>query len=170
MPRVINYIEVSRKIRRYYVSHVNSVTYTSFAKDMKPYLNRSESERLLDHYINIEQSVVPLTAHKFRFNVRQEHFNEDSVRDIFLKYDIQSTFGKKGNNLQVAIVEPVKEEKPIQKFDCSHFSDELLDVALASIQEEKNRRELIQRKKEQLATILAAASISREELQELLAL
>ena len=57
-----------------------------------------------------------------------------------------------------------------QAFDCSNFSDELLDIAEEAIRAEKQRRAEIARKKEHLATILSTCEITREELLELLAL
>ena len=176
MPRQINYQEVARNIARYMVAHPNRVCAKTFCEALSKWLNNAESKKLLDYYINVEKVVQPVTEKHYRFTCHQEHFNPDAVRDIFLKYDIQSHFGK-AKKTEVLIVkasapvkrEPVVEETPIK--EPSHALT--IDEQIAQKQKELDalyHQKAVADAKKSLAVILEFAGMSVDKLVDLIKL
>lgn len=94
--KTINYNQVARTLRRLFVQNPSRVSCSVFKVALKPVLNAAESTRLYNYYMDEERILEPINQ-KFAKWVRihQDHFSEDAIRDIFLKYDIKSHFGKK---------------------------------------------------------------------------
>ena len=181
--RKINYATISSKIRIYVGQHPTNVTFASFVEAMKPCLNRQEAIRLLDYYIG-ENKLKSITKRRFAFTIPQSFFTDDAVRDVFLKNDIQSRFGKNPSNKTVLKNLGVEQPKVIEPevielyepsvtsvaIDYSELSDEDISAMIVALQNEQTRRQAIARRKAQLEEILDVAGVTREELQELLAL
>lgn len=97
MAKIIDYQRLSSLLRRVYAQNPSHLSKRAFAIALKPVLNEQESNRLFDYYSDIELCLRPITKRYFEwFGIHQDHFSADAVRDIFLKYPVQTTHpGKK---------------------------------------------------------------------------
>lgn len=173
MAREINYVELSRTIRRYYAQHPNRVSINTFADYVKNYINKGEAKRLLLYYSDVEKVLVPSNKHFFRFNCHQDHFNPDAVRDIFLKTDIQTRFGKAPKANKVAKefikdkVNPIQSNEPKEP-DYKKWSDADLEAYIGILLLEKEHRAKRKEQLSQINSVLKNMNMSKEELINLL--
>lgn len=122
--KIINYELLASYLRRLMARHTNRVTVKLFQVELKSVINAQEAKRLFKYYRDIEKCLVALDGRYYGWRgIHQEHFSADAIRDIFLKWDIQSVFGNKGrirreeNIAAVAIVEDKKIEIKKEKID-----------------------------------------------------
>ena len=91
-----DYYFLASDLKRYFVQYRDRVNATTMLAACKGRINKAEAKRLIDYYLNVEHILEPVTRFHYRWtNVHQDHFNCDAIRDIFLKYDIASQFGRK---------------------------------------------------------------------------
>lgn len=77
---------------------------SKFVKAFKSLTNAQEAGRYFDALKN-EHYFKQITPLKFTFNAELSKFEPDCIRDILLKYHVQSVFGKKPG-----VSEPKKEQ------------------------------------------------------------
>lgn len=104
--KVKNYQVIALRIQRIVATNRNRICLKTWRNELKTFLNSAEATRLFDYYKNVEKLFEPVTNFHFSCSARQDHFSADSVRDIFLNYDIQSRFGR------IKGVSPYKKEIP----------------------------------------------------------
>lgn len=135
MKRSINFDLVSSVMARYFSTHKANVCAKSMTEDFKGVLNAGEVLRLFEYFRDIEEILVPVNQRHYCWspNVRYDHFSHkpDYFRDIFLKHDIQSRFGRNSNQGRPKIrlpkedfheikpVQPMQEEIPVEPKDLS---------------------------------------------------
>lgn len=134
MARTIDYLELSRSIRRYYVQNLNSVVFESFFRAVKTFLTKPEAKSLFDYYLKKEKILVE-NGRKYKFNCRQDHFEPDAVRSLFINGFIKTSPRKCSYNRKSSQVKEVKE--PISP---KNLSDKDLDAAINALVLEKKRR------------------------------
>lgn len=187
MAREIQYSRISTKLQNLKAAHPQNVSMALWKETFKGLINGGEAMRFFDVFAG---TLMLLKARNNRYlkwadTANSANWTAKWVENIFQKYDILSKFGpttvdgkvlhpRKPKTI-VVIEQPIEEapveEKPKEQvFDCSHFSDELLNVALEAIMNEIERRESIKRKKAQLETICQAAGITVDNLEELIKL
>ena len=89
--KTIDYQRLSSLLKRVYAQNPSHLSKRAFAIALKPVLNEQEANRLFDYYSDIELCLRPITKRYFEwFGIHQDHFEPDAVRDIFLKYPIQT--------------------------------------------------------------------------------
>jgi hypothetical protein len=95
--KTIDYQRLSSLLKRVHAQNPSHLSKRAFANALKPVLNEQESNRLFDHYSDTELCLRPITKRYFQwFGIHQDHFEPDAIRDIFLKYPIQTIHpGKK---------------------------------------------------------------------------
>ena len=125
MKRLINFDLVSSSMARYFSTHKANVCVKSMVDNFKGVLNAGEVTRLFEYFRDIEEILVPINQRHCRWApyIRYDHFDRkpDYFRDIFLKYDIQSRFGRNANQGRPKIRQPkedfheIKPEHPKQE-------------------------------------------------------
>lgn len=91
MSKNIDYSRLSSLLRRTFAQNPSHLSKRAFAIALKPVLNEPEANRLFDYYTDVELCLRPVTKRYFAWHgVHQDHFNNDAVRDIFLKFPIQT--------------------------------------------------------------------------------
>lgn len=188
MAKEIAYSRISTKLQNLKAAHPQDVSAKLWRETFKDLINGGEAMRLFDVFAG---TLMLLEARNNKYltwstKANSANWTAKWLQTIFEKYSILSKFGPStdatGKALHprkpksVIVIEqpieeaPVKEEPKEQIFDCSHFSDELLNVALEAIMNEIERRENIKRKKAQLETICQTAVITVDNLEELIKL
>lgn len=106
--KIINYHFLASDLTRYYAQYKNRVNVTTMLSAVRGRINRAEVKRLIDYFIH-EGWLVPVSSlnHRWSEKVRQDDFNPDKIRDIFLNADIQSQFGRKKGVSSIPKAEPV---------------------------------------------------------------
>lgn len=139
MAKIIDYQRLSSLLRRVYVQNPSHLSKRAFAIALKPVLNEPEANRLFDYYSDIELCLRPITKRYFEwFGIHQDHFSPDAVRDIFLKYPIQTTHpGKKKESASEDLLfmpeqkdSPEIEKKPVLKSIEEIISDIELSIKM----------------------------------------
>ena len=138
MSKFIDYQRLSSLLRRVYVQKPSHLSKRAFAIALKPALNEQESNRLFDYYSDIEMCLRPITKRYFSWHgIHQDHFEPDAIRDIFLKYPIQTIHPGKKKSEDLLFM-PEQKDSPIAPegmlYDCK---SELVEEkpALKSIEE-----------------------------------
>lgn len=188
MAKEIQYSRISTKLQNLKAAHPQDVSAKLWRETFKDVINCSEAMRLFDVFAG---NLMLLEARNSRYLTWSSKANSANwtatwLQHIFEKYHILSKFGPStdatGKALHprkpksVLVIEQPIEEAPLEEkpneqvFDCSHFNDELLNIALEAITNEIERRENIKRKKAQLETICQTAGITVDNLEELIKL
>ena len=141
MSKIIDYQRLSSLLRRVYAQNPSHLSKRAFANALKPVLNEQESNRLFDYYSDTELCLSPVTKRYFSWRgIHQDHFEPDAIRDIFLKYPIQTIHPgkKKETTSEDLLFMPEQKDSPVapegKLYDCR---GELVDETpvLKSIEE-----------------------------------
>lgn len=94
--RTINYNVLSVKLKTYFESHVNRISYLSFDENIHRILSHQECSNLFNYFKNA--GIIQKHSHKHcHLGVNLDYFTADNIRDIFLNNSIQCFQGKKSN-------------------------------------------------------------------------
>ena len=133
----IDFARLASCLRRIFNQNRNRISLAKFQQELKPVLNAAESARLFDYYCDQEKVLVPIDKRFFKWhNIHEDHFNSDAIRDIFLKEDIRSHYGRQKKVAIRAAIVPEKTEPilpaPIQETQIvpRHLEEILSDVEL----------------------------------------
>lgn len=109
----IDFARLASCLRRVFNQNRNRISLAKFQQELKPVLNAAESSRLFGYYCDQEEVLVPIDKRFFRWhNIHEDHFNPDAIRDIFLKEDIRSHYGRQKKVAIRAAIVP-EQQKPI---------------------------------------------------------
>lgn len=121
--KTIDYSRLSSLLRRTFAQNPSHLSKRAFAIALKPVLNEPEANRLFDYYTDVELCLRPVTKRYFAWHgIHQDHFEPDAIRDIFLKYPIQTIHPGKKKESEDLLFMPEQKDSPIapegKVYDC----------------------------------------------------
>jgi hypothetical protein len=124
MSKNIDYSRLSSLLRRVFAQNPSHLSKRAFAIALKLVLNEPEANRLFDYYTDVEMCLRPVTKRYFSWHgIHQDHFEPDAIRDIFLKYPIQTIHSGKKKESEDLLFMPEQKDSPIapegKVYDCN---------------------------------------------------
>lgn len=124
--RAINYQRLASRMQ-VVQSQNPRVSERKFLEGLKGIANRAELKRLFELFTDVEMVLSPTTKRMFTWNSKLDKFTPDYMRDCFLKYSLQSTFGKSKGVVKEITTEPVVPIiSSIESFTTEELISELL--------------------------------------------